>query len=360
MTTLDRYLMGQTVGVLVKTLLTFAGLFVLIDYLTDLRTDAATHNVPWLVVAQYYLYFSPHILFEAAPLAMLVAGLLVLGKAAEHNEVTAALAGGISLYRLVWAPVLVAFVFALVSFGLEEGFGARAIAEADRLERNYFGQRRDDLRQSQSWVNLEGGWTCHIMKYNRLANTGEQAILHRIGSDAVEQILADRIFWDEAEGQWYLEDGRWVVFDAEVNAILEDHRITQRPAPIEESPQALFAIAEPPETKRAAELAEDIRWAEGRGIPTHSLWVDYHVKFSRPALSFVMIWLAIPFALRLRRGGLAISFGASIIIAIVYLLVFSVSTAFGHVGQIPPVVAAWLPNVLFLAGGIALFSRTST
>ena len=73
-----------------------------------------------------------------------------------------------------------------------------------------------------------------------------------------------------------------------------------------------------------------------------------------------MIWLAIPFAMRLRRGGLAISFGASIAVAISFLILFVIGMTLGHVDRLPPLAAAWLANGVFLAIGLVLFYRTPT
>ncbi len=360
MTILDRHLFRELTAMVIKALATFVGLFVLVDLLANLRTTILAHQVPWSIVAEYYLYFSPRIAFQALPIAVLIATLLVLGRASERNEITAALAGGVSLYRLCVMPVAVAVGFTCLHFTLEQTIGARAIDRADQMERVYFGRLPANPREGQSWANLSGNWTCHVIKYNRLAHTGEDVTLHAIREDHVEQIMADRIFWDEAREQWILEDGRWVVFDADVNAILRDQRITQRPAPIEETPEELFVMTRPADTKNVFELRSAIERAGRRGMPMTPMWVDYHAKFAQPLLSFVMVWLAIPFALRLRRGGVAIGFGASVAIAIVYIIVHTISMGFGYVGEWHPVVAAWLPNAFFLAIGLTLFWRTPT
>ncbi len=73
-----------------------------------------------------------------------------------------------------------------------------------------------------------------------------------------------------------------------------------------------------------------------------------------------MVWLAIPFAIRLRRGGIAIGFGVSIGIALAYMLLFFAGIGLGHLGKLPPVAAAWLANAVFLAFGMWLFHRTPT
>ena len=107
-------------------------------------------------------------------------------------------------------------------------------------------------------------------------------------------------------------------------------------------------------------LAAVVRHAARIGVPAQRLLVDFHTKFSQPAIAFVMVWLAIPFAIRVRRGGVAIGFGASVAIALVYLTLFGIAVTLGDAGRLAPSLAAWLTNLVFLAGGITLFLKTPT
>lgn len=360
MTTLDRYLVVRLATTLVRTLFALVAIYILIDLLTHRRDNIAQLDIPWLMVADYYASQVPHLASQMAPLALLVSALFVLGDAAQNNEVTAALAGGISLRRLVRMPVVLAALFALAVFGMEQSFGATAAKRAERLERDYFSTKTKHATTGMSWANLADNWTVHIAKFNRIALTGEDVIMHSIRDDAVEYIRANRIYWDEVRHQWLLEDGHWSVFAPGGGSAREGRRITQHVAPIDESADELFSLEHSPTTKTARELAAEIARAKARHIPVEEAQVDLQAKFSQPALSFVMIWLAVPFAMRLRRGGLAISFGASIVIALVYLIVFVVGMQLGYIGRVSPVVAAWGANVLFLVAGFYLFLRTPT
>jgi len=361
MTVLDRYLLVRLGSALIKAVVSFLFLFVFIDLLTERRGDILQYDVPWHAVLRYYAAMMPQVVYQVAPLGVLVSGLLVLGDAAQNNEVTAALAGGISLRRFVRTPLVAALVFSIAVFIMEESIGAQAGRQAAAIDENYFARSDSgSLRTGVSWASLRGGWTCHILKFNRLALTGENVLLNSIRRDAVEQIIARRIYWDEQRRQWMIEDGRWLIFDPDVEGVEAEVRITQLPAPITESPGELFAMDRPPKTKTAGQLAREVRRAADRGIDVQGLLVDYHAKFSQPALSFVMIWLAVPFALRIRRGGVAISFGASIAIALAYLILFGIGVTLGDVGRLPPVLAAWLANIVFLTIGVVLFLRTPT
>ena len=361
LTTIDRYLLRRLTGALMKALIALIALYVFVDLFTHRGAQIDRYDVPWAVVAQYYLALTPHVVTNyIAPFVMLVSALLVLGDATQNNEVVALLASGVSLRRFVRIPVLVALVFAFVVFAVQETIGPQAGRTTRRIESNYFSNNPDSERAPVSWVGLEDGWTCHILKFNRLALTGEGVLLYALRAHAHYQTVAQRIFWDEGRGQWMLERGRRQEYDPINERRLANERITQEPAPFTETPGELFALEAPPDTKSSRELGQDIQRAKARNMVVEPLLVTYYTKFSQPALTFVMIWLAIPFAMRLRRGGLAISFGASLAIAFAYIILFFVSVGMGQMGHIAPIVAAWLANMVFWAVGITMFLRTPT
>lgn len=362
MSVLDRYLGSRLLSTLAKTVVSLVLLFILIDLLTHRREDIVRHEVPWPAVLQYYGVFVPKILYsyQIAAVSMLIATLIVLGGAAQRNEITAALAGGIGLRRIAAAPVFVAMGLAAAVFAMQETLGTAASREAQQLENRYFSKASSEKRAGVSWARLQGGWSCHVMKFNRVARTGEGVFIFAFHDKVIEQILANRIFWDETAGAWLVENGRSYRFDLANEWRVDVQRITQAPAPIQESPDELFALDQPPDAKTVGQLARDIRRARAHDMPVQAHITDLHAKFAQPALCFVMVWLAIPFALRLRRGGIAVGFGVSIAIALVYLMLFRVSMGLGHIGRVSPVLAAWFANALFMGVGLFLFRKTPT
>ena len=362
MTLLDRYLTKRFLVTLFKVLLALILLVSVIDLVATRQQNIAKYQIPPGIVLLYYVTFVPTILFEyqAAAVAVLISALMVLGNAAQNNEITALLAGGVSLGRIARAPIVAALVIAVAVFFVQETYGVRASEMHATVEREYFSRISDNNRFGVSWTNLGDGWTCHVLKFNERADSGQDVFLHAIRKDRIEEIRAKRIFWDAKQSCWLLEDGRWAVFDRNQQWETVSQRITQCPAPFQESPEELFALSKPAQAKTTRQLAADIKRARRLGVPVQEQLVNYHLKFSQPALCFVIIWLAFPFAMKLRRGGVTLGFGVSIGVAMAYLLVFAVSVGLGYMGKLPPPVAAWLASVLFLAAGIILFHRTPT
>lgn len=360
MTLLDRHIGWRLLLTVAKALVALVLFYVLIDLLTHRNEDITQRQVPLPVLGMYYLALAPQLIARMLPLAVLVSTLLVLGATAQNNEVTAVFAGGVSLWRFVRAPVTLALLFTAGLFLFQERIGVAAARETIRIENQYFSPGSAGGRSTISWAKLGNDWTCHIVRFNPIALTGEGVVMDSIRDDAVEHLEARRIYWEPDREAWLLEDGFWLVFPPDMSVVQERRRITQAPAPFDEHPERLLALEDSPATKTLGQLQADIAYARDRGMPVGRLQVAYHAKFAQPALCFVMLWIAIPFALRLRRGGIAISFGASVLIAIVYLSVFGIAMELGRVDRIDPVFAAWLANGLFFAGAGVLFVRTPT
>ena len=140
-------------------------------------------------------------------------------------------------------------------------------------------------------------------------------------------------------------------------------RITQEPAPFEVPPERLFALEQPASSKVVhGRLAADIQRAEAtEHVPTLGARVAFQEKLARSAyVGAIMLLLAVPFAMRVRRGGLAIGFGLSAAIALAYLLVHFGATGLGNLGILPAPIAVWCANVLFFGLGAWLFLKTPT
>lgn len=362
MTHIDRYLVGRFGWTWVRTLIAVVLLFVFIDLLTHRREEILEHDAPPDVVAMYYLCITPELLrdFQVAAIAMLVSTFLVIGRAAQANEITAMLASGIGLHRFIRWPALLALGIAVGVFVVGETVGIAAAARADEIEKRYFGEslRRD--RPGKSWANLDGGWKLHVRKFNQAALTGEDALFINLGDDQVQQIEVDRIFWDPDKDQWLLEDGNWSVFYPEENMSVETRPVTQEAAPLAESPDMLISVLDDPASETLPSLRQQIDTARERNIPVHRAEVNYHARFAAPTLTFVMMWIGLPFALKLRRGGLAVSLAASVGIGLAYLVVYAGAIGLGEIGRLEPVTAAWLANVLFAAAGAGLTLRATT
>lgn len=358
----DRHLAGRLLRAIAQAVITFVGLFILVDLLSLRLERINRYETPLLQAVEYYLYMVPGILFEYHILAVsiLVGGLMVLGRTAQNNEVTSLLAAGVSLRRIAAAPLFIGILFALFALLFNEFVGVRLTALQDEVAKRYLERAEGETYQTVSWPHLTDGWACHVLSFNPKALTGQDVFLHRNTADTLEEIRARRIYWDPDQNTWMLEDGRWFSTNMQDAWRQKVTRITSAPAPFTAPPSQLFALDQNPGTRSILELHAALEQAEAFGTPTARGWLAYHRKLAQPVLCAIMMLLAIPFAMRFRRGGALAGFGISITIALAYMLVFYGGTGLAYVHIIPPVVGAWAANVIFGVGGWWLFLRTPT
>jgi len=97
-------------------------------------------------------------------------------------------------------------------------------------------------------------------------------------------------------------------------------------------------------------LSEYVRKLRRSGFNPTAYRVDLQAKLTLPLLSFIVTLLAIPIAFRARSGGSVVaSLGVSLALAFVYYIVISLGISLGHAGKLPPLFAAWLPNLFFIS-----------
>jgi lipopolysaccharide export LptBFGC system permease protein LptF len=110
----------------------------------------------------------------------------------------------------------------------------------------------------------------------------------------------------------------------------------------------------------AAQLRRSARELAATGANVVPVEVDLQRKLAFPFVTFVMTLLAVPFGVTTGRRGALYGIGLGIVLALSYWFVMSVFVAVGKAGLLPPVLAAWTPNVIVSASAVYLLLTTKT
>ena len=108
------------------------------------------------------------------------------------------------------------------------------------------------------------------------------------------------------------------------------------------------------------ELRDYVTPAGGDRLPGEEVLVELYSKLSFPLVNLIMVLVAIPFSLQAPRGGRLFGVGLAIAIMAGYLVVHYVALAFARADLLPPLLAAWTANIIFLGLGTSLFLRART
>lgn len=319
-------------------------------------------------IAPYMRYYLFQIIFDVIPIAAVLTVLATFSLMSRTSEVTAALAGGVSLYRLV-APILVpALLLSGVHFVLQDAVLPHTSAIAREYEQQMDPDNGTTMSETQSWIFSEGRRVFHFAEYlgGPPRFRGLQVYYLSDGPGGIARMeFADLVEWNPELNRWEGHDG-WRRFFLEpegetgtlVPTDLEEFRFAVMPIP--ESPEYFGESPVQPEEMSVADLSRHVELLRERGYETHQALVDLHLKLSFPAITLVMTLVGIPFAFRMGRQGALTGIGIGIGLVIAYWITFGVFRALGYAGTLPPLLSAWAPHLLFfaLAGYQALGLRT--
>ena len=308
----------------------------------------------------YVYYLTPFLIYETAPLCVLVGTLVCFGILAKHQELTAFKACGVSLYRLT-APILAA---ATVMSGLLFALNYYYLPETNRKQDAI----RDEIkgRPVRTFLRPDRRWTFgrgERIYYHRFFDSREKAFakvnvydFDEESFQLVRHIAAERAHWDESESAWVFENG-WV---RELDGVLmlRFEQFDERPfADLEEEPGYFLKEERQHQQMNWRELRAYITDLTQSGFDTVRLQVQLHKKLAFPLFAVSMAVLAIPFSLVAGHRGALTGVALSIGLAIAYYAAIALFEQLGRAGQLSPAVAAWAPGAIFGLTGVYLFLR---
>ena len=357
----DLYLLRRFFSYFALLMIVFIFLFEAFTFF-ELLDDIAKHRIPFLVVIEYFYYLTPYLVYQLAPLAALVGILATLGVMSKNNEVVACKASGISLYRLA-IPLLVAgLLLAFSMILLDDTFLPYANQRQDALRNQIKGRPAQTYRQPERWIYGENSKIYNYDVFDPLQNLFGGLTVLEIDPATYEirrRVFANRAHWSEAQKLWVLESG-WVR-DFSGGTITGYERFNVKDLPELTEPPSYFNREVLPAIQMSwPQLRRYIDDLHRAGFDVSALTVQWHRKLAFPLIAPVSMLLAFPFALLVGTRGAIGGVAIGVAIGIIYWLGAELLTAMGGVGQLPPMLAGWSPDIIFFFLGLYFFFKMPT
>lgn len=359
---IQRYILRGFVPPLIWCLITFASLFIIIDlfsHLDEMLKDA----VPLKTMFDYYISFVPIIFVQATPMATLIACMYALGDLNKNHEITAIKASGVSLMDALFPLFYMGFILTIAIYAVNDRYVPSANLTTNTIKEEKL--EKDKSKAASAYINVAvSGRNNRIYyaksfdpKYNKLYNL---IILEHDKNDLLlDKITSEEASWSENSG-WMGKKNVKYNFDSKGAVKGDPAPHKEMRLPIEERPHEFLAERMQPDFMNYKELKRYIRRLSGGNARLlRKFRVDLYHKASFPFVSFIVVLLAIPFSLtQSRRGGAMMGMAVGIFLGVLYYFVMAISIALGKGGFFPPLLAAWITNILFLGGGVFLIRKT--
>ncbi|SJZ45238.1 LptF/LptG family permease [Sediminibacterium ginsengisoli] len=357
---LDRYILKKFLTTFFFSIFLFAVIAIVVDVSEKTEDFGRSGLGIKRIITDYYYGFVPHIIALLFPLFVFIAVIFFTSKMAGKSEIIAILASGTSYGRWL-RPYWIGGIFLAVilwfanQYVVPRANKIRGAFEANYIDRN---STYNALLNTSSniYLRIDSFTYAGIYSYDTLSKRGGPMFLYKVKQGkVVENKRADVIQWDTATRKWKLES----VIDRKIDVLKEHITLTStevegfsfKPLDLSRDKYTKDKLTTP-ELDRFIAL-EELRGSEG----LNDLKVE---RYRRDATSVTVLLLTLIGAIiagRKVRGGSGVHLAVGFMIAALFIITDRFSTIFSTKGNLPPLIAAWIPNLIFVFVVIYLYRK---
>ena len=341
--TVDFYITRKFLGTFFYSIALILSIAIVFDFSENLD-EFLSKDVPAKeIIFDYYLNFIPYFANLFSPLFTFIAVIYFTSKMAYNTEIIAILSSGVSYKRLMRPYLVSAFILALFSFIL----GNYVIPPANKTMNDFRQKNIDNVRaniETNIHQQIEPGVYVYMRSFSP-SDIGNGFTLEKFdGSKLIEKITASNIRWDK-------DSARWIINNYWKRMIYDDHEVLSHDYRLDTTlnmtPDMFKTVKNEMESFTTPALNAEIRSMKMRGVRTVEWVIERHKRIAGPFSAFILTLIGAGLASRKMKGGLGFHLGLGLLLSFSYILFMQVSTVFAISGNTPPVLAVWIPNIIY-------------
>jgi len=346
---IDRYILKYFIPSFLWCLVMFLFLYVIIDFFGHID-EIIRERVPFTMLAYYYLTFVPLIFVQTSTIAMLLANIYNLSKHNRHNEIVAMKAGGINIWSALRPILFIGLLVSVLVFLVGDKVASKSARISAGIKEELIDKKKRPEKRIMHNVAVYGSKNriIYARTFDARENKLRDIVVHEHDR---RQNLTRKISAPEAtflKGSWLFSNALISRLDNQGKLIGDPEFRKKVTIDIAESPSDFAKRAWRAEFMSYKELKKYVRLFEGGARNTlNRLRVELYYKISFPLTSLIIVLIGAPFALQIKRGGALAGIGVGIIISLIYYAFSAIAMALGKARVLPPLVAAWLGNIVF-------------
>jgi lipopolysaccharide export system permease protein len=359
---IDKYIIKK----FITTFLFAIALFIVISIVIDIgeKTDDFIKSQlgVWKIFTEYYLSFVPYIAALLFPLFVFISVIFFTSKMAGRSEMIAILAGGTSFNRIL-RPYFFTGLFLAVVLFLASAF----VVPRAEVKRTGFVAKYVDgnssynalVRKAQNlYFRVDSFSYLGIRSYDTNSKNGGPVFLYRIKNDVVDyNMRASSMRWDTAIKKWKLEN----IFERTIKGMKESTYTT--PSKIltfngSLKPNDLRSDDYAKDKMTTPELQHSIDMQTQRGGENiNELKIEKYHRIATPVSVIILTMIGAILSIRKVRGGSGVHLAIGVVSAATFIVMDRFSTIFSTKGNLPPILAAWIPNLVFILVTIYFYKK---
>jgi lipopolysaccharide export system permease protein len=346
---LDRYIIAKFIGTYIYSILLIISIAIVFDVNENLA-KFSTYGAPLkAIVVDYYANFVPYFSNLFSPLFVFIAVIFFTSKLAGNSEIIAMLAAGVSFKRLLRPYMISAALIAVVNLLL----GAYVIPKGTVVRLDFeakYKNSQKNLSASNVQLMVGPGIIAYMQQYDDRSKTAYGFSLDKFeNKKLVSHMTATTLRYDSISDSRY----HWKATNYKIRTLkgLREQITsgTSLDTMIMMEPMDLVFSKGQQETLTSPELRQYISKQIDRGSGNVVQYeVEYHKRIATSFASFILTIIGVSLSSRKRKGGMGLYLGIGLALSFSYILLQTISATFAINADTPPMLAAWIPNLLYV------------
>ena len=351
---IDKYIIKQFLGTYIFAIVLIISISVVFD-INEKIDKFLKPEVPLNdIIFDYYLNFIPYFANLFSPLFTFIAVIFFTSKLADNSEIIAMLSSGISFDRLMRPYMISATIIAIATFVLSAYIIPPANSTRIDFQNKYI-KNKKVVQASNVQIEVEPGVIAYFNSYQDRSNMGYGFSLEKFDDKhLVSRLTASSIKYDSLN-QWTVIDYNIRDFDGMYEHLSSGSRMDTT---LNIIPSDFLISDNDCETMTSPQLAKYIKRQKERGIGNIKTFeIEYHKRYASVMAAFILTIIGASLSSRKVKGGMGLNIGIGLGLSFSYILFMTVSSTFAINGTASPLVAAWIPNILYIFIAIFLYLR---
>jgi lipopolysaccharide export system permease protein len=345
---MDWYIIKKFIGTYIYSIILIISISIVFDINEHLAKFTTNHAPLRAIVFDYYANFIPYFANLFSPLFVFISVIFFTSKLAGNSEIIAMLACGMSFKRLLRPYLISAALIAILNFYL----GAYIIPKGTIVRHDFetlYKNNRKNTTASNIQLMVDRGTVAYISQYDDIRKTGYGFSLYKFEKKKlVSHMTASIIQYDtisDSRYHWKARNYKIRELKGMREKIISGQEIDTL---IQMEPMDLIFSKGQQETFTSPELLRYISKQQSRGSSNVVQYeVEYHKRIATSFASFILTIIGASLSSRKRKGGMGMYLGIGLALSFSYILLQTVSATFAINADTPPMLAVWIPNILY-------------
>lgn len=352
---IDRYIIRKFLGTFFFSIVLILAIAVVFDFAEKIDNFMEKQAPVKAIIFNYYLNFIPYFATLFSPMFVFISVIFFTSKMAIHTEIIAILNSGMSFRRMLWPYFLSALLIAILTFILTNFIIPHANLERLAFEDQYYKSSSRKLTIENLHRQVYPNVYMYMGSYNPISQRGQNFTIEKLSDSGtvVSKLSAFTVVYDTTVNKWAALN----YYIRELNSEKEvfsrgskiDTALNIRPEDLSRDPGFVG-------TMNYRELKDYIELLRMQGSDELKLFlIEKHRRFSNPFSIFILTLIGVSLSSKKIRGGIGMSIGIGLVLTFSYILFQQFSSQFSLKGNLGPMLAMWIPNIIYTVVGYVLY-----